>query len=72
MLSTSSRVTGSVWIGEEVEGAACRVEVERSDTDEVAVHIRLGGDADAYVSLYLPDDQALRLLPLLGWAVVDE
>jgi hypothetical protein len=53
------------------EGEPCRVEIERTDPNEVRVSVHVVDQPDGeYVDLYLTDAQAARLAHALGAALL--
>lgn len=72
MLSAEARV----WIGMTEEGdferedASCRVEVQRTDDNEVRLGVQLRGSDTDEATVYLTLAEASRLAHMLGIAVL--
>lgn len=60
---------------ENVNSVLGKIEVERSDTDEIRLEVETVGDGDSYqgeVTVYLTIQAAQRLQAGLGLAILDE
>jgi hypothetical protein len=71
------RVKGEAWLNEleesgtyTIDGALCDVEIERTDTNEVRLGVKLGHSQVDNAMLYFTDGEALRLMAALGKAVL--